>query len=70
MSGVCESSTSPGRRETSTGDRSSSQRTHAEQFAEFGDTIVVTERQHGIGKSSGVEIEQTSTPPGPSATAW
>jgi ketosteroid isomerase-like protein len=34
-------------------------RIEPEQFAEFGDTVLVTERQHGIGKSSGVSTEQT-----------
>jgi ketosteroid isomerase-like protein len=31
----------------------------AEQFAEFGDTVLVTERQRARGKSSGVETEGT-----------
>nr|MBA2546554.1 nuclear transport factor 2 family protein [Solirubrobacterales bacterium] len=31
----------------------------AEAFEEFGDAVLVTERQHGIGKGSGVETEQT-----------
>jgi ketosteroid isomerase-like protein len=34
-------------------------RIEAEQFAVFGDTVLVTERQHGIGKSSGVETDAT-----------
>jgi ketosteroid isomerase-like protein len=31
----------------------------AEKFAEYGETVLVTERQHGIGKSSGVETDAT-----------
>jgi ketosteroid isomerase-like protein len=34
-------------------------RIEAEQFAVFGDVVLVTERQHGIGKSSGIETEAT-----------
>lgn len=34
-------------------------RIEAVQLAEFGDTILVTERQHARGKSSGVETEAT-----------
>jgi ketosteroid isomerase-like protein len=31
----------------------------AERFEEDGDTVVVTERQHGIGRGSGVELTTT-----------
>jgi ketosteroid isomerase-like protein len=34
-------------------------RIEAEQFAEFGDIVLVTERQHGTGKSSGAETDAT-----------
>jgi ketosteroid isomerase-like protein len=34
-------------------------RIEAESFEEFGDAVLVTERQHGIGKGSGVETEAT-----------
>jgi ketosteroid isomerase-like protein len=34
-------------------------RIEAEAFEEFGDAVLVTERQHGVGKGSGVETEQT-----------
>lgn len=34
-------------------------RIDAEEFTEFGDHVLVTERQHGVGKRSGVETEQT-----------
>ena len=34
-------------------------RIEAEEFADFGEAVLVTERQHGIGKSSGVETDQT-----------
>ena len=34
-------------------------RIEAEAFEEFDDAVLVTERQHGIGKGSGVETEQT-----------
>ncbi len=33
-------------------------RIEAEAFEEFDDAVLVTERQHGIGKGSGVETEQ------------
>jgi ketosteroid isomerase-like protein len=35
-------------------------RIDAEEFVEFGETILVTERQHATGKSSGVETEMTA----------
>jgi ketosteroid isomerase-like protein len=35
-------------------------RTTAEEFAEVGDAILVTERQHATGKSSGAETEMTA----------
>jgi ketosteroid isomerase-like protein len=34
-------------------------RIEAKDFVEVGETILVTERQHGTGKSSGVEVEMT-----------
>ena len=34
-------------------------RIEAETFEEFDGAVLVTERQHGIGKGSGVETEQT-----------
>ena len=34
-------------------------RIEAQAFEEIGDAVLVTERQHGIGKGSGVETEQT-----------
>ena len=34
-------------------------RIEAEAFEAFGDAVLVTEQQHGIGKGSGVETEQT-----------
>ena len=34
-------------------------RIEAEAFEEFGDAVLVTERQYGSGKGSGVETEQT-----------
>jgi ketosteroid isomerase-like protein len=33
-------------------------RTEAEEFVDFGDTILVTERQRAAGKSSGIKTEQ------------
>ena len=33
-------------------------RVEAQEFTEFGDTVLVTERQTGTGRSSGVEIDQ------------
>jgi ketosteroid isomerase-like protein len=32
----------------------------AEEFVEVGETVLVTERQHGTGKSSGAETEMTA----------
>jgi ketosteroid isomerase-like protein len=34
-------------------------RIEAQEFVEVGDAVVVTERQHGRGKSSGIETEMT-----------
>jgi ketosteroid isomerase-like protein len=34
-------------------------RIDAEEFVEVGETILVTERQHGTGKSSGISTEAT-----------
>jgi ketosteroid isomerase-like protein len=34
-------------------------RVEAEEFEQVGDTILVTERQGGVGRSSGIEIYQT-----------
>jgi ketosteroid isomerase-like protein len=33
-------------------------RVEAQDFTDLGDAVLVTERQHGIGKSSRVEVEQ------------
>jgi len=34
-------------------------RVEAQEMEEVGETVIVSERQHGIGKSSGVEAEMT-----------
>ena len=34
-------------------------RVEAERFTKYGEIVLVTERQHGIGTSSGVKIDQT-----------
>jgi ketosteroid isomerase-like protein len=34
-------------------------RIEAQAFEELGETVLVTERQHGKGKSSGIELEMT-----------